>query len=385
MIGLIGNQVQDLIKQMPLLLVSLLIAGAVQVAIWLLFPSLRGEPDHRARGKAPAVAHRPRHAAAPRQPQRRRAAAHPHPPAALTTSPLPADLRDFVGRRAELDRVRKAARASQVIVVSGAPGTGTSAFAIHAARAVARDRDVTARYIDLRALASRPPVRAERQPAQTDTSQPATALDWSDASPALLVLDNAADAAQVSPLLGGFGPDALVLIAAHGDLCGITATRIPLPPLPITDAVRLLESAAGAVYSTTAQQSAAAELAGAVGCNPTAVRMLAGLMVTWDCDPVACLDRTRSIGTDPQRDPIWGVSTLAYQRMDADTSGYSSCWPRSPQSTSTYQQPPCSWAFRRSEPAQSSVTWPSSDCWSTAHSRKAGTTCRPASPPQPDA
>src|SRR2546430_7692839 len=78
-----------------------------------------------------------------------------------------------------------------------------------------------------------------------------------------------------------------------------------LPPLSVHDALHLLELAAGRNFGTSAERAAARELVSLVGQNPKAVRMLAGLLVSWGCSAVECLNRAKTAGPDPELDPVW--------------------------------------------------------------------------------
>src|SRR2546430_757454 len=91
-----------------------------------------------------------------------------------------------------------------------------------------------------------------------------------------------------------------------------------LPPLSVHDALHLLELAAGRNFGTSAERAAARELVSLVGQNPKAVRMLAGLLVSWGCSAVECLNRAKTAGPDPELDPVWRVSNLAYEGMGAE-------------------------------------------------------------------
>src|SRR2546430_10790616 len=86
-----------------------------------------------------------------------------------------------------------------------------------------------------------------------------------------------------------------------------------LPPLSVHDALHLLELAAGRNFGTSAERAAARELVSLVGQNPKAVRMLAGLLVSWGCSAVECLNRAKTAGPDPELDPVWRGTHPPYE------------------------------------------------------------------------
>jgi transcriptional regulator with XRE-family HTH domain/tetratricopeptide (TPR) repeat protein len=140
-----------------------------------------------------------------------------------------------------------------VAVVSGPPGVGKTSFAVHASAALADRFPDGQFFVDLRGL-DEPPLPAELalgrlihalDPAQRqlpgEASDRASLLrDILARQRALVVLDNAADEAQVRLLLPGAGPS-LVLITSRRLLTGLDGVqRLSLVPLSRTYAVELL-------------------------------------------------------------------------------------------------------------------------------------------------
>ncbi|MEV5983050.1 tetratricopeptide repeat protein [Streptomyces sp. NPDC052114] len=176
--------------------------------------------------------------------------------------------------RADIDRAgldtlsgRKAPRA-RVLLVAGRPGSGRTALAGELARRLADD------YPDgvLRARLTEPdgtPVPTERTarellgaldvPAPPGADEDHLAETLRDALKdrrALLVLDDAADAEQVDPLLPDT-PDCLVVAVSEGPLTGIPDVRpCTLGGLDKPAAVELLARAAGPVRITVDPRSA---------------------------------------------------------------------------------------------------------------------------------
>jgi tetratricopeptide (TPR) repeat protein len=93
----------------------------------------------------------------------------------------------------------------------------------------------------------------------------------------LIVLDNAADAAQVRPLLPG-APGSLALVTSRSRLSGLTArdgaTRLTLRPLTSAEAMSLLRKILGH-ERVRAEQRAAADIAARCGLLPLALRVAA--------------------------------------------------------------------------------------------------------------
>ncbi|MFE0105359.1 tetratricopeptide repeat protein [Streptomyces sp. NPDC059009] len=206
----------------------------------------------------------------------------------------------FLGRsrelkelRADIDRAgldtlsgRKAPRA-RVLLIAGRPGSGRTALADELARRVAAD------YPDgvLRARLTDPD--GTRVPTERTARELLDALD--DAAPpgaaeddlterlrgalatrrALLVLDDAADAEQVDPLLPD-APDCLVVAVSQGPLTGIPDVRpCTLGGLDTEAAVGLLARASGPVRITVDPRSAES-LVEACGAHPMALVLAGG-------------------------------------------------------------------------------------------------------------
>jgi DNA-binding SARP family transcriptional activator/tetratricopeptide (TPR) repeat protein len=217
---------------------------------------LRGElPPLTASGPAPAAA-----VTVPAAPV----------PAAPVPAQLPADVPGFTGRATELawlDRLLastdtgaggEAPTAVLVTVVSGTAGVGKTALAVHWAHRVAdrfpdgqlyvnlRGFDPGGQLVEparaLRAFLGALGVPAQRIPADLDA---ATALYRSllAGRRMLVVLDNAADAEHVRPLLPG-APPAVVAVTSRDQLAGLIADGahpLPLELLRRSEARELLE------------------------------------------------------------------------------------------------------------------------------------------------
>ncbi len=212
---------------------------------------------------------------------------------------LPPDIADFTGRRAHLERLHEVLEgtgegrpAAMVIsAIDGTAGVGKTALAIHWAHQVA-DRFIdgqlhvnlrgygAAQALDpldalqrfLRALGTAP----EQVPSDVDE---AAAMYRSQLAGRgmLILLDNAASASQVRPLLPG-SPGCLALVTSRSRLPGLVsldgARRITIDPLAEPEAVHLLRKILGH-HRVDAEPIAAAEIAAYCAFLPLALRIAA--------------------------------------------------------------------------------------------------------------
>lgn len=171
---------------------------------------------------------------------------------------LPADLSDFVGREADLDRLllwaeRTTDLGSAPVLISGPPGVGKTCFAVHAGHRLAEHFPDGQVFVDLQGLGPRP-----RQPHETlgllltglgvPEAELPTSVEHrtglfralSRDRALLVVLDNVADEAQIRPLLTGEGRARFVVTSRH-TLAGLHAgQRIPLSRFKRGEALTLL-------------------------------------------------------------------------------------------------------------------------------------------------
>ncbi|MCP2241633.1 ATP-binding protein, partial [Lentzea aerocolonigenes] len=185
-------------------------------------------------------------------------------PFTAPSSSLPPVLIELTGREAErqvLEGFAEDAASSsrlQIAVINGAPGAGKTALAVDAGhRLGARFADGCV-FLDLRGTDTEPlsPDRAahrllrsfgvdERQiPSDPDDKLSLYRSQLRDRT-VLLVLDNAANEAQVRPLLAS-SPGTLVLVTSRRTLTGLDARhRLALDLLPLDRSVALLRIVAG--------------------------------------------------------------------------------------------------------------------------------------------
>jgi hypothetical protein len=225
---------------------------------------------------------------------------------------LPPDVPEFTGRADEVARLREqlgstdgpgggGGRAVAISAIAGKPGIGKSALAIHLAHQVAAAFPDGQLYVNLRGAERRgldPAVvlgqflQALRLP---DEDIP-TELDEQVARyrtllagrRMLVVLDNAADAAQVRPLLPG-SPPCAVLITSRNPLTALEgASPLALEFLDRPAAVELLGKLTGRAR-VAAEPQAAEAIAGYCGDLPLALRIAGARLAARPAWPLAAL------------------------------------------------------------------------------------------------
>ncbi|WP_212823317.1 BTAD domain-containing putative transcriptional regulator [Catellatospora sp. TT07R-123] len=223
---------------------------------------------------------------------------------------LPRTVPDFTGREADLRRLDAiadesgdAAGAALITTISGTPGVGKTALAIHwGHRSVHRFPDGQL-YVNLRGFDTGRPLhpidalalllRALGQPSDK------ISVDVDEASGQyrslladrrmLVLLDNAATIDQVRPLLPG-GTGSFALITSRNRLSGLLARdgvrRLDLPMLSAADAYQLLVRILGA-ERVAAEPDAATDLAAACAHLPLALRIAAANLADQPDQPIA--------------------------------------------------------------------------------------------------
>jgi DNA-binding SARP family transcriptional activator len=253
---------------------------------------------------------------------------------------LPRDIPDFMGRAAEVDALLAAGehgdRALRVAVVDGMAGVGKTTLALHVAHRL-MDRYPDGQLLcDLRGHSARSGpvepaealasllrafgVKGAAVPADVEERAALWRATLADRR-VLIVLDDAASAAQVRPLLPGDG-GSLVLVTSRSRLAGLDGVdTLTLDVLSDLDALALFAAGVGdrRVYD---EPSASAEVVRLCGHLPLAVRIAAGRLRQRRAWSVAALaDRMRDDDgrlTELQagdRD-LSAMFRLSYQRLD---------------------------------------------------------------------
>ncbi|MEV0130691.1 BTAD domain-containing putative transcriptional regulator [Dactylosporangium sp. NPDC050688] len=231
---------------------------------------------------------------------------------------LPRDITDHSGREhllAELiattddldpDGGSTAPTVPTVLTVDGMAGVGKTSLAVHLAHRVAARYPDGRLFLDLHAHSDRPPlpphealavllahlgVPPARIPADPDDRVARWRSELADRR-VLVVLDNAADAAQVLPLLPGSSPS-LVIVTSRRRIAGLDGARpVSLDVLSAVESRRLITAVVGA--RAAADPAATAEVARLCGHLPLALRLAAARLAhrpTWSVADLA--DRLR--------------------------------------------------------------------------------------------
>ncbi|WP_020667760.1 AfsR/SARP family transcriptional regulator [Amycolatopsis nigrescens] len=256
---------------------------------------------------------------------------------------LPRDIDDFTGRDLELDQliatlpmVEGANLAVLINAIDGMAGVGKTTLAIHAGH------QLTDRYPDAQLF-----IDLHAHTAGHEPTEPAAALDtllrqlgvpgeripdgleeragfWRAELAnrrTLVVLDNAASAAQVRPLLPG-NPACLVLITSRQQLSDLEAAHtFSTDVLRPEEAVTLFARAVGN-ERVTAERGWADEVVRLCGYLPLAIRIIASRLrtrPTWTIRHVAermrGQQRLRELATGDRS--VAAAFTLSYQHLDA--------------------------------------------------------------------
>lgn len=225
---------------------------------------------------------------------------------------LPGVPGDFVGRDKELGlllsllgRTPAAAGAAQVVVVTGLSGAGKTTLALRAAHESRHRFPAGCLYADLRGNSADPArpgvvlggflralgVAGEAIPAEAEERAALYRSVLTD-QPMLVMLDSAADAAQVRPLLPPARSSALITSTAT--LPELPGTEVvPLDVLPVGDGLDLLASLAGA-ERVNREAPAAVEVVELCGRLPLALRIAGVRLAEREAMTVARLrDRLR--------------------------------------------------------------------------------------------
>jgi tetratricopeptide (TPR) repeat protein len=270
-------------------------------------PGLEGKPEREA---APAPESEPESEPEPEYRPEADRAGGSAPPGRQRVSQLPTDVPDFTGRATEVARLlafvgpdRAPAPGVAVAAIHGMAGVGKTALAVHTAHLLCGRYPDGQFFLDLHAHSpDQEPVRPETALAQllrawgTPTDRiPDTVAELSAAwrsavsgHRVLLVLDDAADASQVRPLLPG-DEGSLVLVTSRHRLLLDAAHVVDLDILPPAEAISLFRTVAG--ERSRAEPEAVAEAVALCGHLPLAIRIAAARLRTRPAWTVAELVR----------------------------------------------------------------------------------------------
>ncbi|MFE5504988.1 ATP-binding protein [Amycolatopsis japonica] len=259
---------------------------------------------------------------------------------------LPADVDDLTGRESDLDALRALSadlsegrrRAGRVAILSGPPGTGKTTLAVRVAHNLAGEFPDGRLFLKLRGMSADPAnpadvlhlilrslgVDAVRIPADPEDRAGLCRSLLRDRA-VLIVLDDAADEAQVRPLLVG-GPRCLTLVTGRQMLVGLEcASRLPLDVFSEHDAVSLLSAIIGA-DRVARERRAALELVELCGRLPLALRIAGNRLASRPTWPLSRLvdqlrDRGRRLTTLTAGDLcVRSVFELSYRQLSPNAA-----------------------------------------------------------------
>jgi DNA-binding SARP family transcriptional activator len=271
-------------------------------------------------------------------------------PAAASPRQLPADVRCFTGRDAELDALwgmlsdTSAAGPVVISVIAGTAGVGKTALAVHWAHQVSARFPDGQLYANLRGYDPARPVAAtdalagflralgvggQDIPAGQDERAARYRSILADTR-MLVILDNAASEEHVRPLLPGT-PACAAVVTSRDSLAGLVARdgahRLDLDLLPLNDAVGLLRELVG--ERADADPHAVAALAAQCCRLPLALRVAAELTAARRDAPLAALvdelanQQQRLDLLDAGGDPHTALRTVlswSYRHLDVCTA-----------------------------------------------------------------
>ncbi len=259
---------------------------------------------------------------------------------------LPADVDDLTGRENDLDALRALSadlcdgrrRSGRVAILSGPPGTGKTTLAVRVAHNLAEEFPDGTLFLKLRGMSAEPAnpadllhlilrslgVDAVRIPADPEDRAGLCRSLLRDRA-TLIVLDDAADEAQVRPLLVG-GPRCLTLVTSRQMLVGLEcASRLPLDVFGEHDAIALLSAIIGA-GRVARERQAALELVELCGRLPLALRIAGNRLASRPTWPLSRLvdqlrDRGRRLTTLTAGDLcVRSVFELSYRQLSPNAA-----------------------------------------------------------------
>ncbi len=263
-------------------------------------------------------------------------------PAVAIQNTLPRDVVNLIGRDRELDRIRAGLEEVDhfgrpiIYVITGMPGIGKTALAVHAAHLLASRFPDGQLFVPLHAH-SRRRLPADPRDAlgallrQTglevgqlpDDVDERAALwrDWLGGKRLLFVLDDAASHYQVNPLIPA-AEGCVVLVTSRRTLTGLDgAIAVPLNTLSPSDAADLFDQASG---HPGADPGTVTQLMRLVDHLPLAIELLAARHAYDSVSTVAGLvdelagavNRSAAIGAEDE--PISATFDLSYNHLSDD-------------------------------------------------------------------
>jgi predicted ATPase len=249
-------------------------------------------------------------------------------------SGLPAQLTSFVGREADLARIRALLGSARLVTLTGPGGAGKTRLAIEAAAHAGTDVS----FVDLSAAAEVPGAvlaalglrESGLLPSTGGPTEAAARLVAALAGRSLLlVLDNCehviTEAARLAHRLLAAAPDLRILATSREPL-GITGEALhPLPPLDIEPAVRLFADRAAAVRPDFAVTEAVRRICAELDGLPLAIELAAARLRTLTVEDIESRldDRFRLLSRGsrtaaPRHQTLTAVVEWSWDLLDPD-------------------------------------------------------------------
>lgn len=252
---------------------------------------------------------------------------------------MPRAVLDFTGRSEELNRLASLAGGpldapARVVVISGQPGVGKTSLAVHAITELSHRFPDGCFFVDLRGLDARPldpSIVLERLIRALEPAHGGLPPDLGDRAAQYrsvaagrriaVILDNAADEAQIRPLLPATGA-VMTLVTSRRMLTGLEGVdRLPLPSMPDAEARDLLERLIPGPPDTDRTADAVSRLAHSCGNLPLALRIVGNRLASrpdWSPDRLAARleDEERRLDTLTAGDlKVTVAFELSYTRL----------------------------------------------------------------------
>ncbi|TVP38216.1 transcriptional regulator [Streptomyces griseus subsp. griseus] len=254
---------------------------------------------------------------------------------------MPRAVPDFTGRSQELNRLASLAGGppdgpAPVVVISGQPGVGKTSLAVHAVTELSHHFPDGCFFVDLRGLDARPldpGIVLERLIRALDPAHGWLPLDLGDRAAQYrsvaagrriaVILDNAADEAQIRPLLPATGAT-MTMVTSRRMLTGLEGVaRLPLPSMPDAEARDLLERLIAGLPDAGRTADAVSRLAHSCGNLPLALRIVGNRLASrpdWSPDRLAARleDEERRLDTLTAGDlEVTVAFELSYTRLSS--------------------------------------------------------------------
>jgi DNA-binding SARP family transcriptional activator/tetratricopeptide (TPR) repeat protein len=246
---------------------------------------------------------------------------------------LPLDTTALIGRDDEIEIITaQQAGANAIRVISGMPGVGKTALAVHAAHLLASAFGDRQLFIDLHGhTPGRNPVSPAAALAElitatgVDTSflpadLPGRSAMWRDklaGQRTLLVLDNAASSAQVAPLLPGSG-DCLVLVTSRRQLADLPGAVVPVRLPTLTRKTSRAMFVALTPRAVSEDRGLVDELTALAGHLPLAISLLARVYAchpSWTLSNLITETRDSLLAMTAERASVSAAFSLSWRHL----------------------------------------------------------------------